>query len=612
MSVRRPVPTTGRESVHQSEANKTAEEIANDHRCVYCHKPGAEGKCLRCGSIRYCNKKCQKAHWKKHKKECGNLKKNFNTQSKSSPYGNPNECFNFATQFHANGDEEQAIMYFKRALDGYKRTIGDKHPHYFQTLYNMGCIHDFKGEYEEAKKCFEETLKGWEEHPDHGKELHRYQDTAGQLARLLRRYFEEDRAILLWEELRELRIKEIKKEDKETMLYMYEISLCQLEKGDLDEALATMKKTYAWQEENLGSEFPHTIETLNGIAMVYHRKKEYAKAVEYFERSLVSHIEVHGFSDKPTNCTADELMACLIESGHDDKRLEELLATHKVLRVLRKPTRYYELGCKCNKKILGSEGADKTKKDIPALEKGIRYLELAVKYFLLQTASDSKEVIASEFELANTHYTVGKLMMQHDCNVGNGHEWSRALNHFESALRGFRTDADTNTRFHMLKPYQHVLLRSNRVECRQGVADCLMMTGNVPLALEKYNSTLSFYETLGPDIHVPLLKMLSAGFMVCHAITDGWPAWCDLIRPNKHLIDAKPVPHNPEADPPYTSTNIRPMEDLLRQYPEEIVKATIKLGLILKVDRYEIADFVKEVGGDDMVVEVIDDKPSED
>ena len=80
-------------------------------------------------------------------------------------------------------------------------------------------------------------------------QLHRYQDTAGQLARLLRRYFEEDRAILLWEELRELRIKEIKKEDKETMLYMYEISLCQLEKGDLDEALATMKKTYAWQEE---------------------------------------------------------------------------------------------------------------------------------------------------------------------------------------------------------------------------------------------------------------------------------------------------------------------------------------------------------------------------
>ena len=62
-------------------------------------------------------------------------------------------------------------MYFKRALDGYKRTIGDKHPHFFQTLYNMGCIHDFKGEYEEAKKCFEETLKGWEEHPDHGKEV---------------------------------------------------------------------------------------------------------------------------------------------------------------------------------------------------------------------------------------------------------------------------------------------------------------------------------------------------------------------------------------------------------------------------------------------------------
>ncbi|CAM1321405.1 Bzd (predicted) [Pycnogonum litorale] len=55
--------------------------LSNSHRsqlCDSCFK-GSENllKCSNCAFAYYCNKKCQKAAWKLHKKECPNLKKVF-------------------------------------------------------------------------------------------------------------------------------------------------------------------------------------------------------------------------------------------------------------------------------------------------------------------------------------------------------------------------------------------------------------------------------------------------------------------------------------------------------------------------------------------------------
>lgn len=40
--------------------------------CANCTKTGAELKsCARCHTVHYCNRDCQKSHWKTHKKACG-------------------------------------------------------------------------------------------------------------------------------------------------------------------------------------------------------------------------------------------------------------------------------------------------------------------------------------------------------------------------------------------------------------------------------------------------------------------------------------------------------------------------------------------------------------
>lgn len=61
--------------VHEKECGKRIDSthrisLTSDNACGYCFRDNAEKQCTRCHSARYCNVKCQKKHWKSHKKIC--------------------------------------------------------------------------------------------------------------------------------------------------------------------------------------------------------------------------------------------------------------------------------------------------------------------------------------------------------------------------------------------------------------------------------------------------------------------------------------------------------------------------------------------------------------
>lgn len=58
--------------------------IRNVSECGHCDKDGATHVCVRCNVTRYCNRACQKAAWKTHKKSCGKKKKEWEMVSSSS------------------------------------------------------------------------------------------------------------------------------------------------------------------------------------------------------------------------------------------------------------------------------------------------------------------------------------------------------------------------------------------------------------------------------------------------------------------------------------------------------------------------------------------------
>jgi hypothetical protein len=81
------------QNLEQNEQIERAKEVvkaarkAGDLRkaCVVCKKTGPVKPCVRCSAVCYCNKKCQKAHWKVHKKECGNLAQATESTSVAHP-----------------------------------------------------------------------------------------------------------------------------------------------------------------------------------------------------------------------------------------------------------------------------------------------------------------------------------------------------------------------------------------------------------------------------------------------------------------------------------------------------------------------------------------------
>lgn len=45
-------------------------EFVSDNQCLHCGSAGALSKCAGCRRVRYCNRDCQKADWKRHKTTC--------------------------------------------------------------------------------------------------------------------------------------------------------------------------------------------------------------------------------------------------------------------------------------------------------------------------------------------------------------------------------------------------------------------------------------------------------------------------------------------------------------------------------------------------------------
>ncbi|PBP24104.1 putative MYND domain protein [Diplocarpon rosae] len=64
--------TSAMEAADSSKASSSSQSPAKI--CTACSKPSSEDKplkpCTKCQSVQYCSRDCQKADFKKHKKEC--------------------------------------------------------------------------------------------------------------------------------------------------------------------------------------------------------------------------------------------------------------------------------------------------------------------------------------------------------------------------------------------------------------------------------------------------------------------------------------------------------------------------------------------------------------
>eukprot|EP00618_Florenciella_parvula_P016536 CAMPEP_0119530834 /NCGR_PEP_ID=MMETSP1344-20130328/44637_1 /TAXON_ID=236787 /ORGANISM="Florenciella parvula, Strain CCMP2471" /LENGTH=76 /DNA_ID=CAMNT_0007570927 /DNA_START=111 /DNA_END=337 /DNA_ORIENTATION=- len=54
----------------KGKGNGKAAAPEETHRCFHCQSEGAKMCCSQCHRAWYCERPCQKKHWKQHKKAC--------------------------------------------------------------------------------------------------------------------------------------------------------------------------------------------------------------------------------------------------------------------------------------------------------------------------------------------------------------------------------------------------------------------------------------------------------------------------------------------------------------------------------------------------------------
>lgn len=103
--------------------------------CATCQKTEATNakpllRCSGCKSITYCNKDCQKADWKNHKKDCS-FQPKPKPKPPPSPFGSAAGiksllCINFTTK-HALEQKPNDIEVYKVLVDSFRMRVEDEY-----------------------------------------------------------------------------------------------------------------------------------------------------------------------------------------------------------------------------------------------------------------------------------------------------------------------------------------------------------------------------------------------------------------------------------------------------------------------------------------------------
>jgi hypothetical protein len=125
--------------------HQTPEEVCVEDGlvCGNCFRPGTKGhtiellKCNRCKVVCYCNRDCQREHWKKHKKTCGKKAENKEINDRQKKYDELVGCRKFARKnpIPAYPDMSKAPFYTRYIHD----LLADAYKSLGKTSYTARC-----------------------------------------------------------------------------------------------------------------------------------------------------------------------------------------------------------------------------------------------------------------------------------------------------------------------------------------------------------------------------------------------------------------------------------------------------------------------------------------
>ncbi len=218
-----------------------------------------------------------------------------------------------------NGEYDQALPLYERALAIRKQVLGQAHPNYVTSLNNLAALYYSKGEYDQALSLYEQALAIQEQvlgqvHPD-------YANSLNNLALLYKSKGEYDRALPLYDRALVIRKQVLGQTHPDYAQSLNNLAMLYESKGEYDHALPLFEQALAIREKVLGQAHPSYATSLNNLAGLYNSKGEYDRALPLYKQALAIVEQVLGQTHPDVGMSCGNLAGVYQAKGDYDQAL---------------------------------------------------------------------------------------------------------------------------------------------------------------------------------------------------------------------------------------------------------------------------------------------------
>ncbi|GMH53854.1 hypothetical protein TL16_g01547 [Triparma laevis f. inornata] len=217
------------------------------------------------------------------------------------------------------GDFDDARRYYKRAKERYEEQLG---PDDAKTLDITHCLIMVTG----MKSATSERLIDLLERMERalGEENVLTLETLNLLGGMLKNNGEYEEVIKVYERCLAGQMKVLGEDHKDTRASLNNLGVVYTMLENYEKGLEYFERALKGSERMLGKAHPITPSAVLNIANVYSGQGGLGKAEEFNERALEGYEAQLGKDHKYTRGCAENFMRCLLASGNDEERLEEL------------------------------------------------------------------------------------------------------------------------------------------------------------------------------------------------------------------------------------------------------------------------------------------------
>ena len=195
------------------------------------------------------------------------------------------ECHNdIGNAFHHQGDYKKAIKHYGKALEMFKKNLGENHVNVATSYSNIGIYYYSMGDYQKALEYLEKALSIWlavygEEHPDVGL-------TYNNIGFLNEDLDNSEKALECYKKALDIRIKTLGETHPDVAETYNNLGGYYDNQGDTAKALKYYNKALEIWSATLSPEHPQIATSYNNLGYLYSNAGNFEMALEYYEKSL--------------------------------------------------------------------------------------------------------------------------------------------------------------------------------------------------------------------------------------------------------------------------------------------------------------------------------------